>query len=397
MKAEIIATGTELLLGEIVDTNTQFIADQLAILGFDHYYSTIVGDNYERLLGVLRQAWGRSDIIILTGGLGPTSGDITRDVIAGLLGETPTVIDSLKRDLTDYFARMGREMPDNNLKQATLIPSAKSIPNRRGTAPGWWVEKDGRIIMALPGPPGELQPMWQEEVLPGLEKKTNAVILSRILKTSGLSEGKVDEMVRPFMAMANPTLAIYAKPDGIHLRITAKATNRETAGSMIAEREATLRGILRETVWGTDSDTMESAVGRLLKSKGLTLAIAESFTGGYLTNLFAGAPDSHDFFRGGIVAVAADVAKSLLNPGLSGEASAETAVNMAGSVRAKFGADIGVGVTGFLQPEPGTAFIAIADGKREATTLVSKARSNQLVRRTTQQTLFGLRSLLLDL
>ena len=169
MKAEIIASGTELLLGELTDTHTSFIASQLALMGIDLYFVSIVGDNYDRFLSVLKQARDRSDLVIITGGLGPTRGDITRDVIAGLLDEKMKIDAGLQEYITGYFARLGLEMPDNNLKQACLIPSAISLPNPLGTAPGWWIEKDGKIIVSLPGPPGEMQPMWRKEIFPRLE------------------------------------------------------------------------------------------------------------------------------------------------------------------------------------------------------------------------------------
>ncbi len=318
MKAEIITTGTELLLGEITDTNTPFIAGHLARLGIDLFYTSTVGDNCERLLGVLRQAWQRSDILILTGGLGPTQGDITREVIGALVGEKPEVDDGLKQSIADSFARLGMEMPQNNIKQAALIPSAAALVNRRGTAPGWWVEKEGRIIVALPGPPRELQAMWQGEVLPRLEKKTRAIILSRSLKTMGLSESKIDELVTHYLSVANPTLAIYAKPDGIRLRITAKAAERAIASQMIAEREADIRGILKDYVWGTDNDTLESVTGQLLIDKNLSLAVAESFTGGALTYAIASTPGSPGYLKGGIIAATAEAKAVLgLKAGLS--------------------------------------------------------------------------------
>jgi len=186
MKAEIITSGTELLLGEITDSNTPYIARQLASLGIDLYYTSTVGDNFERYTGVLKQAWDRSDLIIITGGLGPTQGDITREVIAGIVAEEMAVDSTLKDEVTCFFTRRNLEMPENNLKQATLIPSAIPLHNDAGTAPGWWVEKEGRIIVALPGPPSEMQAMWHNEVVPRLSNKGGAVIISRTLKTWGI-------------------------------------------------------------------------------------------------------------------------------------------------------------------------------------------------------------------
>ena len=255
MKAEIISIGTELLLGEIVDTNTPFLANQLALLGIDLYFTSSVGDNYERLLGALRQAWQRSELIFTTGGLGPTQDDITREAIAGLLGEERKVDPGLKQSLVNYFMHLGLEIPPTNIKQATLIPSAAAISNPRGTAPGWWVEKDKRIIIAMPGPPSEMQFMWQNEVLSRLQQRAGAVILSRTIKTFGLGEGKVDELVAPLTSSTNPTLATYAKPDGIYLRITAKAATPEEAQAMISKREADVRSILNDYIWGLDDET----------------------------------------------------------------------------------------------------------------------------------------------
>ncbi|HET6477615.1 MAG TPA: molybdopterin-binding protein, partial [Dehalococcoidales bacterium] len=195
MKAEIISIGTELLLGEIVDTNTPYLANQLSVLGIDLYFTSAVGDNMARLKGVLKQAWDRSDIILTTGGLGPTQDDLTRDAIAALLGEKMEVAPQLKQDLINFFSRRGLEMPASNVRQATLIPSCTALINPQGTAPGWWVEREGKVIVAMPGPPGEMQYMWENQVLPGLQKKTGAVILTRMIKTFGTSEAKVDEML----------------------------------------------------------------------------------------------------------------------------------------------------------------------------------------------------------
>lgn len=403
MKAEIISIGTELLLGEITDTNTPFIAGQLATLGIDLYYTSTVGDNHERLLGALRQAWQRSDLIITTGGLGPTQDDITRDAIAGLLGERMTVDPHLKREITDFFIRRGLEMPEGNIRQATLIPSATAIVNPLGTAPGWWVEKEGRILAALPGPPGEILPMWQKEVFPRLEKRSGAIILSRTIKTWGLSEAKVDELVAPFLSATNPTVATYAKSDGIHLRITAKAVDKEAASKIVSERESDIRGILGDHIWGVDNETLEGVVGQLLVSQGLTLAVAESFTGGFLAYTLTRVPESSSFFKGGIIATADDIKIAWgLKPELpSGEAGAETAARMASLARAKLAADIGIGIDLHSEPDGeaaiGRVSVAIDTGQGGQSKVQSySGRPRQLVRRATQHALFHLRNLLLS-
>lgn len=365
MKAEIISIGTELLLGEIVDTNTQFLANELSLLGIDLYFTSTVGDNMERLLGAFKQAWQRSDVILTTGGLGPTQDDITREAISRFLGEKAEVDEGLKEGIVNYFAQRGIEMPQNNIRQATLIPSATAISNPYGTAPGWWVEKDGRIIVTMPGPPSEMQFMWRNEVLPRLQQRTGAVILSRMLKTFGLTEAKVDEMVTHLLPPPNPSLAIYAKLDGIYLRIAAKADTREEAEEMVSKREAEVRAILGDFIWGVDDETQEGVVGKLLVGRGLSLAVAESFTDGFLTYNLAAAPESQLYFKGGIVANSSEARITMgLDPDLvAGGPSAEAATSMAVLARQRLEASVGVGIEGYTESVgatmPGTVFIAI--------------------------------------
>ena len=205
MKAEIISIGTEILLGEITDTNASYLASQLPQLGIDLYWVSQVGDNQDRLVEVLKRAWQRSELLLTTGGLGPTGDDLTRESIAEMLGEEMAVDPALERPLRERFGRLGSEMPLSNLKQATLIPSAKPIPNANGTAPGWFIEKDGHVLIAMPGPPGEMQPMWQERVFPKLSQGSGTIILTRTIKTTGLSEGAVGELVAPMFALTNQT------------------------------------------------------------------------------------------------------------------------------------------------------------------------------------------------
>ncbi|MAG14780.1 MAG: hypothetical protein CL874_02735 [Dehalococcoidales bacterium] len=401
MKAEILSIGTELLLGEIVDTNTPFLANQLSLLGIDLFFTSAVGDNPGRLSGALRQAWERSDVIITTGGLGPTQDDITRETIAGLFKEEPAVDPALKQSIVDYFAQRGIEMPASNIKQAVLVPSAAAIPNSRGTAPGWWVERDGRIIVAMPGPPGEMQFMWQNQVFPRLQRKTGAIILSRMLKTFSLTEAKVDELVTPLMSSLNPTLATYAKLDGIYLRIAAKAARRPEAEELISRHEADIKKILGDAIWGADDETQESVVGQLLTTRGLTLAVAESFTSGYLAHTLASAPGSRSYFKGGIVAATDEVKVVLgIDAGLvAGGPSAELAVAMAGLARQKLGASIGIGIEGYSEPVggtlPGTVFIAI-DRESIGEPVVQRysGRLYQMKKRAAYYALFDLMKLL---
>ena len=351
MKAEIISVGTELLLGEITDTNASFLAGQLPALGIDLYWVSQVGDNRQRLLGVLKRAWKRSDFILITGGLGPTEDDLTREAIAEMLGEKPEVVPALECDLREFFVRRGIEMPLTNIKQATLIPSAEAIRNVQGTAPGWWVEKDKRILIAMPGPPREMQNVWHQEILPRLSQSTaGAIIVSRTIKTFGLSEAAVNEQVSSLLSSANPTLGVYAKIDGIHLRLAAKARNRKQAEEMIAPVEARVRSILKEYVWGTDNDTLEDVIGRMLTEKKLSLAVMEGYTGGLLTTTITDVPCAETYFKGGLIAcsdealIAYGVDAELISK--YGVASVEVVQAMAEVARLQLGAAIGIGITG---------------------------------------------------
>ncbi|MFC1951560.1 CinA family nicotinamide mononucleotide deamidase-related protein [Chloroflexota bacterium] len=409
MKAEIIATGTEILLGEIVDTNTAFLAGELALLGIDVHFTSSIGDNYDRLSGVLRQAWQRSDIVITTGGLGPTQGDITRNVIAAVMGEEAYIDDRLKQTLIECFSKMGIEMPENNIKQATLIHSAEALLNPLGTAPGWWVEKNGRIIIALPGPPGEVRPMWRSQIVHRLQKRSGTIIISRVLKTWGLSEGKVDDLATPFLSSVNPTVAIYARQDGIVLRITAKSTGEDSARKMIAEMEASISHVLGNHTWGVDEETIASVVGRLLADKGLTLAVCESMTGGFLTYTLASTVGNSPYFRGGIVADGNDAKIALgLEPALLAKGARRVrAAAIASLARGKLNADIGIGLDGDVSSMGnvvsgegmplGKVFIAVDMGSDERNVVQDYSwRPSQLARRATQQALFTLHNLLLS-
>jgi nicotinamide-nucleotide amidase len=384
MEAELITSGTELLLGEVTDVNTPYIAGQLAALGIDLYYTATVGDNHERFTGVLRQALERSDLIIITGGLGPTLGDITREVIAGLLGEKLTIDSGLKKELTAFFVGRGIEMPDNNLRQATLIPSATALRNTSGTAPGWWVEKENRIIVTLPGPPGEMQTMWQSAVLPRLKARSGAIILSRTLKTWGLSEAKVDELVASYVGSDNPTLALYAKPDGINLRITAKAATEKEVGEMLSRRERDIREILNRYIWGADSDTLEGIIRGKLRDKRLTLATAETFTGGLLAHSFTTNPDSRRYFKGGMILPTVDT-----------RITENTAKEIAETARKQFQADIGLAIDGEGVTGAGVkrnAYIAAAAGEKGEATATGYPGNPQLIaRRTVNHALIFLR------
>jgi nicotinamide-nucleotide amidase len=357
MKAEIVSIGTEILLGEILDTNAQYLASRLPPLGIDLFYISKVGDNLERLSEVIGRARERSDLVLTTGGLGPTEDDLTREAIARVLGEELRVDPALEEQLRAFFARRGAAMPERNVKQATLIPSARALPNPRGTAPGWWVERDGRIIVAMPGPPTEMTHMWETLVAPELERRRpGAVLLTRTLKTVGMGEGHIDELISPLLDSTNPTIGVYARADGVHLRIGAKAATQDAARALIAPVEDELRRLLGDLVWGADDDTLESVAGDLLRRHGLTLATMESCTGGLLADTVTNVPGTSDYFRGGLVAYATEVKVAWGVPPdvieRHGVISGECAQAMAAVARERFQADVGIGITGVAGPDP---------------------------------------------
>ena len=375
MKAELLAIGTELLMGELADTNSAFIASRLPPLGIDLQWVTLVGDDPEQLTGALLQGLQRSDAIFTTGGLGPTQDDLTRDCIAKALGEEITVEPALVRRLEDIFRSRGTDMPPRNIKQAQVIPSAQAIPNPRGTAPGWWVETNGKLIVAMPGPPVEMQGMWTDEVAPRLlERDRSQVIITRNIKTNGLSEALVDELISPWLGKENPYLGIYAKPDGIHLRIISRASNPEAAWAMVRPVEAGVVEAMGPHVWGFDDETPEQVVGNLLAAQGKTLAVMETCTGGQLASSITDVPGASAYFRGSITPysreakIAAGVDPTIIER--HGEVSSEMAVAMAQAVRHSHSADYGVAITGVAGPSEvegqpvGLVFVALDDGQQ---------------------------------
>ena len=380
MHAEILSIGTELLMGELVDTNSSYLASELAKLGIEVRWVTKVGDDPDRLHEAIERAFRRSDVTLTSGGLGPTSDDLTRETIARVCGETMTVQDDLLEHLRGLFANRGFPMPETNVKQATLIPSAEAISNPMGTAPGWWVERDGSVIVAMPGPPREIQRMWANEVAPRLkERNTGIAIATRNLKTFGISEGGLDEILSPLFKSENPLLGIYSKQDGIHLRAIATAATDAEATALIAPMEAEIRGIIGDdAIWGFDDETPESKTIALLKSEGLTLGVIEGFTGGLLCNNLTEIEGSDAALNGGAVAGNAD---ALARLGVSAEiidkhsaASAEAAQDMARAARDMFGADVGIGVSPLALESAdgsvvaGTCFMGFAmDGRTSST------------------------------
>ena len=369
MRAEIISCGTELLLGHITDTNATYLAQSLASLGIDLYFVSQVGDNQGRIVETLRRAWERSDLIIMTGGLGPTEDDLARESISALLGETMQVDPQLEAELRGMFATRRSIMPERNIKQATLIPSAQALPNPRGTAPGWWVEKDGRVIVAMPGVPREMYRMWEQEVIPRLSPYTGGLIFTRKLRVWGLGESAVEERLDPVIHSNNPTVATYAKSDAIDVRITAKAETHEKAEQQVAEMEARVRQILGRYVFGVDKDTLQGVIGKYLTERRQTLGVMESLTGGLLSSTVTDVPGSSNYFVGGLVTYSTELIAQMGVPReileQYGAISEEAARAMAHSVRKRLDTDFGLGITGVAGPDKqedkpvGTAHIAI--------------------------------------
>ncbi len=370
MKAELISIGTEILLGEITDTNSAYLASQLPLLGLDLYWISTVGDNRKRLVEVLERAWKRSDVIITTGGLGPTEDDVTREALTDLLNESPYLDNDLEKWLRELFSSRNMRMPERNLKQATLIPSSKPLHNTRGTAPGWWIEKEGKLIIALPGPPMEMTTMWQKEVLTRLKKSlAGEIIISTTLKIFGMGEASVDEVLSSLLTSPNPTIGVYAKSDGIHVRLTAKAGNETEAKKSIKDMEIKVRAMFGDKIWGNDNDSLPGVIGAILLARHLKLASMESCTGGLFASAITDNPGSSEYFKGGLVAytremkVAWRVPENIIST--YGMVSPETAQAMAGAARELLKGDVGVGITGVAGPsemegkKPGTVHIAV--------------------------------------
>ncbi len=393
MRAEIVSIGTEIMLGEITDTNAAYIASKLPEYGIDLLYVSQVGDNPGRMQEVLRRAWERSDFIFTTGGLGPTEDDITREMIAEMLGEPMSRDPEQEEGIRARLSATARPMPERNLKQAAVIPSARIMPNTRGTAPGWWVERDGHVIVMMPGPPAEMHPMWEQSVHPELERRSDSILVSRTLKTTGLGESTVDEMLSPLLTSTNPSVGIYHRADGVHARISSKATTFDEAQALIAPMEAQARAILGVYIWGIDDESLGSAVGHMLRDQGLTLGLMESASGGLLASAITDVDGASDYFRGSLVTYATEV-KHLngVSPEVTvahGVISRETAEAMAIAARHQLHADIGIGITGIAGSgeveghPPGTMHIALSHGDETRYTFSRYFQGREATKRRT--------------
>jgi nicotinamide-nucleotide amidase len=358
MRCEVVAIGTELLLGIIVDSNSAWIGEQLALAGIDSYFQVKVGDNFTRIEATVRQALERSDAVICCGGLGPTQDDITRDVIARIMGVKMRRDEGIAEKIRKFFEARGRVMPENNLRQADIPLGAEPIPQMPGTAAGLVCPVGDKVIYAVPGVPAEMREMVLGTVLPDLHRRAGqaAVIRSRVLRTWGLSESglaeilasRIDELDR----LGNPTLAFQASGiDGIKVRIVAKCDDEAAAQSILDAEESLIRRLLDDVVFGVDEQSMEAVVLDLLRRKGLTLAVAETVTGGLLSARLSALDWAMETFRGSKVA-----------PCSGAEPAERFAVSAAAAVRTEFGADVGLAAVAPVPSEghaPGAVFLGV--------------------------------------
>lgn len=370
---ELLSVGTELLLGNIANTDAQMLSQGLSALGLNVYYHTVVGDNPQRAREAVAIAKKRADIIITTGGLGPTCDDLTKNVLADAFGKKLVFHEESAQRIRAYFARTGRRMTDNNLQQAMLPEGCTVLDNDWGTAPGCAFEAEGVHVIMLPGPPSECRPMFYERAVPYLARFSEGVIASHTLKLFGIGESAMESQLREQMnAMSNPTLAPYAKEGECELRVTAKAATMEQAQALLLPAVEQLKGHFGPLVYGVDVASLEEVVFAGLKEKGLTLGTAESCTGGLVAKRFTDLPGSSQVFKGGIVAYANEIKEKVLgvSPAVLEEKSAvspEVALAMAEGARKLLGCDIALSTTGVAGPdrddrghEIGTMFVAIA-------------------------------------
>lgn len=360
MKCEIIAVGTELLLGNIVNTNAQYLSQKMADLGIDVFYQISVGDNMQRLSETIKTSLERSDIIVTCGGLGPTADDMTKEGVSEALGLKLLPDNASIKKIEGMFKLMNRPMTENNIKQGYIPEGATILENDNGTAPGVIVEKEGKIVVMLPGPPRELHPMFENKVLPYLRTKVNSVIRSRMLRVIGIGESTIEDMLKEiFKNQTNPTIAPYAKEGEVHLRITAKRDTAEEADRLIAEMEQGVKSILGENIYGYDEESLEEVVLKLLQEKKMTLSLAESCSGGLIANRLTDIPGASASLMGGIVSYSNKAKIDILGVkedtiNKYGAVSSQTAEEMAIGTKKINETDIGVSVTGIAGPEGGS-------------------------------------------
>ncbi|MFZ9175914.1 MAG: competence/damage-inducible protein A [Ilumatobacteraceae bacterium] len=384
MRCDVVAVGTELLLGQIVDTNSAWLGEQMAMAGIDSCVQVKVGDNLPRMVKAIRQALADADALVICGGLGPTHDDITREAIAEVMGTTLEFDDEVGMVIAEMFASRNRRMPEINMRQAMVPKGASVIPQRRGTAPGLVCPVGDKVIYAVPGVPFELYEMFERAILPDLLARSGSqsVIASRTLRTWGESESGLNERLHDLIGeldrVGNPTLAFLASGwEGIKVRLTAKADSTAAVQELLDIWDRRVREVVGDVVFGVDADTMESVVLDLLRSRGLTLGLAESVTGGLVAGRLTNVAGSSDVLRGSIVSYASEVKFDVLGVTPGPVVSESVAVEMAIGARRVLGADVGLALTGVAGPadqdgvKPGTLCVGLAlpDGSTQSRTL----------------------------
>lgn len=393
MKCNVVAVGTELLLGQIVDTNSSHIGEKLASIGVASHLQLKVGDNLARVVAAISRALEDADAVIVCGGLGPTHDDLTRDAIAQLMGVELEPNEGVADVIRAMFAARNRRMADNNLRQSLVPRGADVIPQTRGTAPGLICPVGTKVIYAVPGVPHEMHDMLERAVLPDLLARSGeaSVIKSRVLRTWGESESalneRLDSVIERLDATGNPTLAFLASGwEGIKVRLTAKAATPHEASALIDDWEDIVRESIGDIIFGVDTDTMESVVLGILGDRGLTLGVAESVTGGLIGGRLTNVPGASRVFRGGVISYASDVKFDVLGVERGPVVSEATAVQMATGVRRVVGCDVGLAVTGVAGPDEqdgrpaGTLCIGVAlpDGTTASSTVMLPGVRDQM-------------------
>jgi nicotinamide-nucleotide amidase len=360
--AEIISVGTELLLGQIVDTNAAFLARTLARLGLGVYEKSVVGDNAGRIGDTLRLALSRADVVVLGGGLGPTRDDLTKETVADVLGVRLVTDEEAERRLRDFFAKRDIPLPETNLKQALVFEGGTVFENDFGTAPGVAIQKDGKTVVCLPGPPGELEPMVEQSLVPYLQDLAgpgHPILVSRVLKVVGMGESSAAEKIGDLLDSENPTVAPYAKTGEVHLRVTARARDEAEANEMIDPVDREITALLGDCVFGRDDETLEGIIVDGARALGWTLAGAESCTAGRVSDRIANVPGCSDVFMGAAVTYSNRAKGDLLGVSAEtlnsvGAVSEETAREMTAGARRVYQADVAYSVTGIAGPGGGT-------------------------------------------
>ncbi|MBU3110573.1 competence/damage-inducible protein A [Clostridium lacusfryxellense] len=409
MKAEILAIGTEILLGDIVNTNTQYIAKRLADLGISVYHQSVVGDNPERLLEAYNLAFSRADLVIATGGLGPTKDDLTKEVAFEYFGKQSVVHEPSLKIIEDYFKRVDRPMTKNNRKQAYFPIDAVVLPNNNGTAPGCIIDENSKIIALLPGPPWEMKPMFEEAVIPYLEKLSQGVLVSKVLRVIGVGESSAETIIEDIMdKQTNPTVAPYAKDGEMTFRITAKANTNEEGLRIIKPMEDEIRSRLGSNIYGEGDTTLENVIGKMLINKKITIATAESCTGGMVASTLINYPGISSSLKEGAVTYSNEAKINRLGVKVEtldkyGAVSSEVAAEMALGIAKTAGTNIGISTTGIAGPDGGSdekpvglVYIGLAiNGEVKTKKLKLSGKRQEIRKRATMQLLDWLRRELL--